>query len=77
MIDRAVPPWLATMRQITGTLEAPGSADNPVILGWAKFIGDLYSEMRAYCAQYTQMVRARLRLCDGGQWHPPAVRCER
>jgi hypothetical protein len=44
-----VPSWLATMRQITGT-EALN--DNPVILGWAKKIGELYPEMAAYCAGY-------------------------
>ena len=48
----ASPPWLATMRQISGTREYSGGADNPVILGWARFIGEKYPEMRSYCAQY-------------------------
>jgi uncharacterized protein (TIGR02594 family) len=48
----ASPPWLATMRQISGTREYSGGADNPVILEWARFIGEKYPEMRSYCAQY-------------------------
>jgi uncharacterized protein (TIGR02594 family) len=48
----ALPPWLATMREISGTREYSGSADNPAILGWARFIGEKYPEMRGYCAQY-------------------------
>ena len=48
----ASPPWLATMREISGTREYSGGADNPVILGWARFIGEKYPEMRSYCAQY-------------------------
>src|ERR1700704_1751416 len=48
----ASPPWLATMREVTGTQEYSGSADNAVILEWARFIGEKYPEMRSYCAQY-------------------------
>ena len=48
----ASPPWLATMREISGTREYTGGADNPVILEWARFIGEKYPEMRSYCAQY-------------------------
>jgi lysozyme family protein len=48
----ASPPWLATMREISGTREYSGGADNPVILAWARFIGEKYPEMRSYCAQY-------------------------
>jgi uncharacterized protein (TIGR02594 family) len=48
----ASPPWLATMREISGTREYSGSADNPTILGWARFIGEKYPEMRSYCVQY-------------------------
>jgi hypothetical protein len=44
-----VPPWLATMRQITGT-RALG--DNPVILGWASKIGELFPDTKSYCDQY-------------------------
>jgi uncharacterized protein (TIGR02594 family) len=46
-----VPPWLATMRQITGTSAA---TDNAVIVGWAKKIGDIFPDTAPYCAQYTQ-----------------------
>ena len=46
------PAWLATMREITGTREYAGGSDNPVILKWARFIGEKYPEMRSYCAQY-------------------------
>ena len=46
------PPWLATMREITGMQEYAGGSDNPVILKWARFIGEKYPEMRSYCAQY-------------------------
>ena len=48
----ASPPWLATMREISGTREYAGGADNPLILEWARFIGEKYPEMRSYCAQY-------------------------
>lgn len=47
-----VPPQLKVMRDITGTLEAPGSADNPVILSWAAYIASKFPEMQSYCAQY-------------------------
>ena len=49
----AVPPWLATMQEITGTLEFPGGADNPVILAWRDEIARRFPEMGTYCAQYT------------------------
>jgi uncharacterized protein (TIGR02594 family) len=45
-----VPPWLATMRQITGT---QAMHDNPVILGWARKIGELFPDTADYCALYT------------------------
>jgi uncharacterized protein (TIGR02594 family) len=45
-----VPPWLVTMRQVTGT---HALNDNPIILGWAKKIGELFPEMASYCATYT------------------------
>lgn len=48
-----IPPWLETMRSITGTLEAPGASDNPVILGWAREIGERFPEMRSYVENYT------------------------
>lgn len=49
MTDTA-PPWLATMREITGT-KALG--DNPVILSWPNKIGELFPEMASYCREYT------------------------
>lgn len=49
----AIPAPLQTMRDITGTLEEPGSADNPVILSWADEIAKKFPEMKLYCAQYT------------------------
>lgn len=48
--EDGVPPWLATMRTITGTHEGH---DNPVILGFAAFIAKKYPEMANYCARYT------------------------
>lgn len=47
-----VPSWLNTMRVLTGTKEAPGAADNPVIVGMAQAIADHYPEMQEYCDQY-------------------------
>jgi uncharacterized protein (TIGR02594 family) len=52
MTDK-VPSWLKTMRDITGTLEAPGSADNPVILAWRDEIASRFPDMASYCAEYT------------------------
>jgi hypothetical protein len=46
----SLPPWLATMRRITGTHT---SGSNPAILAWAKKIGELYPDMATYCAGYT------------------------
>src|ERR1700730_12196215 len=45
----STPPWLATMRQITGT---QAQHDNPTILGWARFIGERYPDMKSYSDQY-------------------------
>jgi len=47
-----VPPWLLTMRSISGVREAPGAADNPVILRWAQEIGERFPQMKAYSALY-------------------------
>jgi len=52
MVD-TIPNYLKTMRDITGTLEEPGSDDNPVIIGWADEIASKFPEMKLYCAQYT------------------------
>jgi len=48
----AVPEWLMVMRAMTGTLEAPGSADNPKILAMATKIAEAYPEMKSYCDLY-------------------------
>jgi hypothetical protein len=48
-----IPPWLSTMRDITGTLESPGGADNPIILAWRDEIAQRYPDMASYCALYT------------------------
>lgn len=45
-------PWLTLMRALSGTREIPGSADNPMILGMATFIGSAFPDMAAYSAQY-------------------------
>lgn len=42
------PPWLLAARAKVGTREAPGPANNPTIMGWAKgkakgFLGALYN----------------------------------
>jgi uncharacterized protein (TIGR02594 family) len=47
-----VPAPLATMRAITGTLEASGSADNPVILAWADVIARAFPEMAGYARRF-------------------------
>ena len=47
------PATLLEMRKIAGTLEAPGDADNPIILGWANVIARRFPEMLSYCASYT------------------------
>src|SRR5262245_1283437 len=52
MVD-TIPSWLATMRQIDGTLEAPGNADNPVILSWSDAIARAFPEMARYAHTYT------------------------
>jgi hypothetical protein len=52
MLADTVPPWLATMRRIDGTLEAPGSADNPVILSWSDTIARAFPDMASYASSY-------------------------
>src|SRR5262245_14737982 len=47
-----IPSWLSTMRDITGTLEAPGEADNPTILAWAEEIAQRFPEMAGYARNY-------------------------
>jgi hypothetical protein len=52
MLFDTAPPWLATMRRIDGTLEAPGSADNPVILSWSDTIARAFPDMASYASSY-------------------------
>lgn len=52
-MSEVIPAPLATMREITGTLEEPGSSDNEVIISWAEEIAKRFPEMKLYCAQYT------------------------
>jgi uncharacterized protein (TIGR02594 family) len=49
----AVPPFLATMRAISGTAETPGSGDNPKILAMRDEIAKRFPEMATYAANYT------------------------
>lgn len=54
MTETIVPPlWLKEMRRIQGTLEAPGAADNPIILSWGGSIARRFPEMASYCRGYT------------------------
>lgn len=47
-----VAPWLSVMRAITGTKEAAGSADSPIILGWVKTIVDTYPDLKGTVGWY-------------------------
>src|SRR5262245_13084609 len=46
------PKWLLVMRQITGTEEYSGAANNPKIMGWVDAIARAYPEMQNYCNGY-------------------------
>ncbi len=48
----AAPPWLITARILTGTDEAPGSLDNPTIMGWKNVIARQFPEMASYVQGY-------------------------
>jgi len=48
-----VPKHLQVMRDITGTEEYAGGANNPTIMGWVKAIARAYPEMETYCNSYT------------------------
>jgi hypothetical protein len=63
MLVETVPPWLATMRRIDGTYEAPGDADNPVILAWSDTIARTFPEMASYARLYTHDETAWCGLC--------------
>jgi uncharacterized protein (TIGR02594 family) len=45
-------PWLAVMRAISGTKEFPGTADNPVILGWVATIIAKYPDLKGSVGWY-------------------------
>lgn len=47
-----VAPWLATMRALTGTLEAPGSKDNPFIIEMAHEIVRRYPDLKGNVGWY-------------------------
>lgn len=47
-----MPRHLQVMHDITGTIEAPGDADNPIVLGFARKIAELYPDMATYCNGY-------------------------
>jgi uncharacterized protein (TIGR02594 family) len=47
-----IPPWLQTMRTITGLTEEPGDEDNPKILAMRDAIAKAYPEMADYCDEY-------------------------
>ena len=46
-----LPKMIAEARKLFGTVEAQGSTDNPVILGWAAELGTDFA--RHYCADAT------------------------
>lgn len=48
----SIPSPLAVMRSLVGTTEAPGEADNPVIVGWGAEVGRRWPEMAEYVALY-------------------------
>jgi len=52
MLVETVPSWLATMRSIDGTQEAPGDANNPTILAWSDAIAHAFPEMARYASRY-------------------------
>jgi len=47
-----VAPWLATMRALTGTKEAPGDRDNPFIVGMAAEICRRYPDLQGTVGWY-------------------------
>lgn len=47
------PPWLTEARGLIGTDELPGSANNPVIMGWARDLDQWYpSDATAWCGLF-------------------------
>jgi uncharacterized protein (TIGR02594 family) len=51
-VTDAIPLWLVTARALKGTDEAPGSLDNPTILGWSDVIARKFQKMAAYARSY-------------------------
>src|SRR5262249_57508611 len=52
MLVETAPAWLATMRELDGTLELPGGPDNPVILSWSDTIARAFPDMASYASSY-------------------------
>jgi len=50
--DDNAPKWLLVMRAINGTDEFSGDADNPKILGMARYVGHKFPEQKSYWDQY-------------------------
>src|SRR5262245_63308900 len=46
--DDGAPPWLNVMRAITGTTEEPGDANNPRIIGMARYLGKKFPDQKDY-----------------------------
>jgi hypothetical protein len=49
------PPWLATMREITGTQWSPGDGPSPIIVDWARFIATKYPETADYLGTLSRL----------------------
>lgn len=47
-----VAPWLAVARALTGTRELAGGHSNPLIISWAKEIGDRYPDLKGNVGWY-------------------------
>src|SRR5262245_64845359 len=50
--DDGAPPWLNVMRAITGTTEEPGDANNPRIIGMARYLGKKFPDQKDYWEIY-------------------------
>lgn len=61
----ASPPWMLRMREIEGTLEFPGAADNPIILSWGGMIARQFPVLHDYCLNYTHDEIAWCGYCMG------------
>lgn len=45
-------PWMNTAQSLLGTKEAPGTADNPVILKWSNAIAKKFPDLARYTKEY-------------------------